>query len=172
VIDEPARQVLQAHARWLDSFALPIHTCSLDEEATRHGSFFAPRAYEIDSLGRLEREVFGPILHVIRWRAEDLDAVCAAIADTGYGLTLGIHSRIDETIERITSRLHVGNTYVNRNIIGAVVGVQALRRRGPVGNRTEGRRPALPLPLCLRAHAKRRYHGCRRQCGADGARCR
>ena len=133
VIDEAARSVLQAHARWLDSFALPIHTCALDEEATRHGTFFAPRAYEIDSLSRLQREVFGPILHVIRWRAEDLDQVCESIANTGYGLTLGIHSRIDETIKRITSRLHVGNTYVNRNIIGAVVGVQPFGGEGLSG---------------------------------------
>ncbi len=133
VIDEAARSVLQAHARWLDSFALPIHTCALDEEATRHGTFFAPRAYEIDSLSRLQREVFGPILHVIRWRAEDLDQVCESIANTGYGLTLGIHSRIDETIKRITSRLPVGNTYVNRNIIGAVVGVQPFGGEGLSG---------------------------------------
>jgi RHH-type proline utilization regulon transcriptional repressor/proline dehydrogenase/delta 1-pyrroline-5-carboxylate dehydrogenase len=133
VIDEAARGVLQAHARWLDSFATPIFTCPLDEEATRHGTFFAPRAYEIDSIARLEREVFGPILHVVRWRAEDLDQVCEAIASTGYGLTLGIHSRIDETIQRITDRLHVGNTYVNRNIIGAVVGVQPFGGEGLSG---------------------------------------
>jgi RHH-type proline utilization regulon transcriptional repressor/proline dehydrogenase/delta 1-pyrroline-5-carboxylate dehydrogenase len=133
VIDEAARGVLQAHARWLDSFATPISTCPLDEEATRHGTFFAPRAYAIDSIARLEREVFGPILHVVRWRAEDLDQVCEAIANTGYGLTLGIHSRIDETIKRITDRLHVGNTYVNRNIIGAVVGVQPFGGEGLSG---------------------------------------
>jgi RHH-type proline utilization regulon transcriptional repressor/proline dehydrogenase/delta 1-pyrroline-5-carboxylate dehydrogenase len=133
VIDEAARGVLAAHARWLDSFATPIFTCPLDEEATRHGTFFAPRAYEIDSIARLEREVFGPILHLVRWRAEDLDQVCAAIAHTGYGLTLGIHSRIDETIKRITDRLHVGNTYVNRNIIGAVVGVQPFGGEGLSG---------------------------------------
>ncbi|MBL8400508.1 bifunctional proline dehydrogenase/L-glutamate gamma-semialdehyde dehydrogenase PutA, partial [Accumulibacter sp.] len=133
VIDEAARALLVAHARWLDSFATPIFTCPLDEEATRHGTFFAPRAYEIDSIARLEREVFGPILHVVRWRAEDLDQVCAAIANTGYGLTLGIHSRIDETIKRITDRLHVGNTYVNRNIIGAVVGVQPFGGEGLSG---------------------------------------
>ena len=133
VIDEAARGVLQAHARWLDSFATPIFTCPLDEEATRHGTFFAPRAYAIDSIARLEREVFGPILHVVRWRAEDLDQVCEAIANTGYGLTLGIHSRIDETIKRITDRLHVGNTYVNRNIIGAVVGVQPFGGEGLSG---------------------------------------
>jgi RHH-type proline utilization regulon transcriptional repressor/proline dehydrogenase/delta 1-pyrroline-5-carboxylate dehydrogenase len=133
VIDEAARGVLQAHARWLDSFATPISTCPLDEEATRHGTFFAPRAYAIDSIARLEREVFGPILHVVRWRAEDLDQVCEASAHTGYGLTLGIHSRIDETIKRITDRLHVGNTYVNRNIIGAVVGVQPFGGEGLSG---------------------------------------
>ncbi|WP_291991734.1 bifunctional proline dehydrogenase/L-glutamate gamma-semialdehyde dehydrogenase PutA [Candidatus Accumulibacter sp. ACC003] len=133
VIDDAARKVLLAHASWLDSFATPIASCPLDEQATAHGSFFAPRAYEIDSLSRLEREVFGPILHVIRWRGEDLDKVCEAIASTGYGLTLGIHSRIEETIRRITGRLHVGNTYVNRNVIGAVVGVQPFGGEGLSG---------------------------------------
>jgi RHH-type proline utilization regulon transcriptional repressor/proline dehydrogenase/delta 1-pyrroline-5-carboxylate dehydrogenase len=133
VIDEAARKVLVAHASWLDSFATPLHTCALDEQATAHGSFFAPRAYEIDSLSRLEREVFGPILHIVRWRGEDLDKVCDAIASTGYGLTLGIHSRIEDTIRRITARLHVGNTYVNRNLIGAVVGVQPFGGEGLSG---------------------------------------
>ena len=77
--------------------------------------------------------MFGPILHVIRWKAEDLDKVCDAIAETCYGLTLGIHSRIDETVTRITRRLGVGNTYVNRNIIGAVVGVQPFGGEGLSG---------------------------------------
>jgi RHH-type proline utilization regulon transcriptional repressor/proline dehydrogenase/delta 1-pyrroline-5-carboxylate dehydrogenase len=133
VIDEAARKVLVAHASWLDSFATPLYTCALDEQATADGSFFAPRAYEIDSLSRLEREVFGPILHIVRWRGEDLDEVCDAIASTGYGLTLGIHSRIENTIRRITARLHVGNTYVNRNLIGAVVGVQPFGGEGLSG---------------------------------------
>jgi RHH-type proline utilization regulon transcriptional repressor/proline dehydrogenase/delta 1-pyrroline-5-carboxylate dehydrogenase len=133
VIDEAARKVLVAHASWLDSFAKPLYTCALDERATAHGSFFAPCAYEIDSLSRLEREVFGPILHIVRWRGEDLDKVCDAIASTGYGLTLGIHSRIEDTIRRITTRLHVGNTYVNRNVIGAVVGVQPFGGEGLSG---------------------------------------
>ncbi len=133
VIDDAAREVLEAHASWLDGFALPIHRCSLDEEATRYGTFFAPRAYEIDRLSRLSREIFGPILHVVRWRAEELDQVCEAITRTGYGLTLGIHSRIDETIQRITRRLRVGNTYVNRNLIGAVVGVQPFGGEGLSG---------------------------------------
>lgn len=133
VIDDDAREALEAHARWLDSFATPIHTCQTDAEETRHGTFFAPRAYEIDGIARLRREIFGPILHVVRWRAESLDDVCAAIAATGYGLTLGIHSRIDETIQRIVARLPVGNTYVNRNIVGAVVGVQPFGGEGLSG---------------------------------------
>ena len=133
VIDDAALSLLEKHTRRLDSFATPIHTCSVDEDLAAKGSYFAPRAYEIDSLARLEREVFGPILHVIRWKAEDLDKVCDAIAETGYGLTLGIHSRIDETVNRITRRLGVGNTYVNRNIIGAVVGVQPFGGEGLSG---------------------------------------
>lgn len=133
VIDEEARALLQAHATKLDGFANLIHACDLDPAATEKGVFFAPRAYEIDSLDRLEREVFGPILHVIRWKADELDQVCDAIAATGYGLTLGVHSRIDETISRIVGRLHVGNTYVNRNIVGAVVGVQPFGGEGLSG---------------------------------------
>ena len=133
VIDDDARYMLERHARKLDGFATPIYTCKLDDELTANGSFFAPRAYEIDDVSRLEHEVFGPILHVVRWRSDELDKVCDAIANTGFGLTLGIHSRIDETIERITQRLHVGNTYVNRNIIGAVVGVQPFGGEGLSG---------------------------------------
>ena len=93
-------------------------------EDTAHGTFFAPRAWELESLSQLTRENFGPALHVIRWKASELDAVVDAINATGYGLTLGIHSRIDETVERIVQRAKVGNVYVNRNQIGAVVGVQ------------------------------------------------
>ncbi|OIR02404.1 bifunctional protein PutA [mine drainage metagenome] len=133
VIDEEARQSLLAHAAKLDSFAKLIHVCDLAPEASPKGSYFAPRAYEIDGIHRLEREVFGPILHVVRWKSTELDQVCDAIAATGYGLTLGIHSRIDETVARITARLHVGNTYVNRNIVGAVVGVQPFGGEGLSG---------------------------------------
>ena len=133
VIDDDARRQLDAHSRMLDSFAAPLHVCTLEDDICEHGTYFAPRAYEIDRLTRLEREIFGPILHIIRWKAEELDQVCDAIAATGYGLTLGIHSRIDATIERITRRLPVGNTYVNRNIIGAVVGVQPFGGEGLSG---------------------------------------
>ncbi|MDR2450978.1 MAG: bifunctional proline dehydrogenase/L-glutamate gamma-semialdehyde dehydrogenase PutA [Candidatus Accumulibacter sp.] len=133
VIDDEARHLLERHVRRLDGFATPVCACELDEELTGHGSFFAPRVYEIDDISRLEHEVFGPILHIVRWRSDALDEVCAAVAGTGFGLTLGIHSRIDETVERIIRRLHVGNTYVNRNIIGAVVGVQPFGGEGLSG---------------------------------------
>ncbi|MBM3573730.1 MAG: aldehyde dehydrogenase family protein, partial [Alphaproteobacteria bacterium] len=96
-------------------------------------SFMAPLAVEIDRLDRLTREVFGPILHVIRYPAERLDQVLDAVAATGYGLTLGIHSRIDQTQRYIVERLGVGNTYINRNMIGAVVGVQPFGGEGLSG---------------------------------------
>jgi RHH-type transcriptional regulator, proline utilization regulon repressor / proline dehydrogenase / delta 1-pyrroline-5-carboxylate dehydrogenase len=133
VIDAEARAALAAHVDKLEQFATRIDSGSYANEVPTSGTLFAPRAYEIDSLSRLEREVFGPILHVIRWQASELEEVCAAIAASGYGLTLGIHSRIDETIEYITARLGVGNTYVNRNMIGAVVGVQPFGGEGLSG---------------------------------------
>ncbi|AWV08719.1 bifunctional proline dehydrogenase/L-glutamate gamma-semialdehyde dehydrogenase PutA [Marilutibacter maris] len=123
VIDEDARQILVDHAARMDKEATLIAEAALDDDAA-HGCFFAPRAYELKSLDQLQREVFGPVLHVIRWKASQLDAVIAAINATGYGLTLGIHSRIDETVEKIAAKVKVGNCYVNRNQIGAVVGVQ------------------------------------------------
>ncbi|HAU80550.1 MAG TPA: hypothetical protein DCW96_07790, partial [Stenotrophomonas sp.] len=77
--------------------------------------------------------IFGPVLHVIRWKGDQLDAVIDQINATGYGLTLGVHSRIDETVDRISSRINVGNVYVNRNQIGAVVGVQPFGGQGLSG---------------------------------------
>src|SRR3546814_2806258 len=92
-----------------------IHEVPLPK-GTAHGCFVAPAAYEIAGIQVLEREVFGPILHVVRYRADRLDQVLDAIAGTGYGLTLGVHSRIDSTVEQVYRRLPVGNTYVNRNM--------------------------------------------------------
>ncbi|MBB5944451.1 RHH-type proline utilization regulon transcriptional repressor/proline dehydrogenase/delta 1-pyrroline-5-carboxylate dehydrogenase [Xanthomonas arboricola] len=132
VIDADALQILTDHAACMDREARPIAVAATDE-ATAHGSFFAPRAYELQSLAQLQREIFGPVLHVIRWKADQLDAVIDQINATGYGLTLGVHSRIDETIERIASRVAVGNVYVNRNQIGAVVGVQPFGGQGLSG---------------------------------------
>ncbi len=132
VIDEDARKILQAHAERMDKEARLIYRCELPK-GTENGTFFAPCAYEIDSLQQLEREVFGPVLHVIRYRASELDSVIEAINGTGYGLTFGMHSRIDNTVRYVTERMHVGNAYVNRNMIGAVVGVQPFGGEGLSG---------------------------------------
>ena len=123
VIDVPSCNTLNEHAERMGREAKLINQAKLSP-GCEHGTFFAPRAYEIPSIKLLTQEVFGPALHVVRWKAEELDQVIDAINATGFGLTLGIHSRIDETIEHITRRARVGNTYVNRNQIGAVVGVQ------------------------------------------------
>jgi RHH-type transcriptional regulator, proline utilization regulon repressor / proline dehydrogenase / delta 1-pyrroline-5-carboxylate dehydrogenase len=123
VIDEPAREMLERHASSIVQGAAWHHRCVLGP-ATRAGTFVAPLAVQIDSLGVLEREVFGPILHVLPYRARDLEGLVDAINATGYGLTFGIHSRIDSTVRRVASRINAGNVYVNRNIIGAVVGTQ------------------------------------------------
>ncbi|HMN84751.1 MAG TPA: L-glutamate gamma-semialdehyde dehydrogenase, partial [Bauldia sp.] len=101
--------------------------------APADGTFVAPHVVTLDRASRLDREVFGPILHVVTWKADRLDALLDEIAATGYGLTLGIHTRIDETARRIADRLDVGNVYVNRNMIGAVVGTQPFGGSGLSG---------------------------------------
>jgi RHH-type proline utilization regulon transcriptional repressor/proline dehydrogenase/delta 1-pyrroline-5-carboxylate dehydrogenase len=101
--------------------------------APASGTFVAPTIIELGSARDLTEEVFGPVLHVVRWRADALDALLEEIAAIGYGLTLGIHSRIDDTAERIVARLANGNVYVNRNIIGAVVGTQPFGGTGLSG---------------------------------------
>ncbi|MEL1263273.1 bifunctional proline dehydrogenase/L-glutamate gamma-semialdehyde dehydrogenase PutA [Pseudoxanthomonas putridarboris] len=132
VIDADALKLLDDHAARMAKEARLIKQANVDE-STAHGTFFAPRAWELKSLDPLHKEVFGPALHVVRWKADQLDQVIDAINATGYGLTLGVHSRIDETIDRIASRVKVGNVYVNRNQIGAVVGVQPFGGQGLSG---------------------------------------
>jgi RHH-type transcriptional regulator, proline utilization regulon repressor / proline dehydrogenase / delta 1-pyrroline-5-carboxylate dehydrogenase len=132
VIDAAARNALEQHAQRMMREGRLLYQCSLPPW-TGQGTFFAPRAFEIGSARLLPGEVFGPILHVVRWRADRLGAVLEEIAATGYGLTLGIQSRIDETVRHILARLEVGNSYVNRNMIGAVVGVQPFGGEGLSG---------------------------------------
>ncbi len=132
VIDEDARAMLEAHAARMDGQARLIHAVDLPPE-TAHGCFVAPRAWLIPSLDLLEREVFGPMLHVLPYKARELDAVVDRLNALGYGLTLGVHSRIDGTVERIVGRVRAGNCYVNRNQIGAVVGVQPFGGEGLSG---------------------------------------
>jgi RHH-type proline utilization regulon transcriptional repressor/proline dehydrogenase/delta 1-pyrroline-5-carboxylate dehydrogenase len=130
VIDRDAQAQLERHVRTIEA-RFPLR-CKADLPALE-GTFFAPRVYEIDSISTLEREVFGPILHVVRYAASDLPKVIEAINATGYGLTLGVHSRLESNISLIVSRARVGNVYVNRNQIGAVVGVQPFGGEGLSG---------------------------------------
>ena len=132
VIDEPSRRFLVEHCERMDREAKKLAEATL-EPGSEHGTFFAPRAYELPSLSLLTHEVFGPVLHVLRWKSDQLDQVIDAINATGFGLTLGIHSRIDATIDHISRRARVGNCYVNRNQIGAVVGVQPFGGEGLSG---------------------------------------
>lgn len=124
VIGVEARQSLYAHVERMRNEAQLLYQVDIPNTLLEQGSFFAPCAFEIDHISRLTEEVFGPVLHVIRYPVDALDDVIQQINSTGYGLTLGIHSRIETTIQYIQSRVHVGNIYVNRNMIGAVVGVQ------------------------------------------------
>jgi RHH-type proline utilization regulon transcriptional repressor/proline dehydrogenase/delta 1-pyrroline-5-carboxylate dehydrogenase len=132
LIDTDAKTALETHAARMVREARLVAETPLPRELPR-GHWFAPRAFEIDSLSRLAGEVFGPILHVVRYAAGRLDSVLDAIEATGFGLTLGVHSRIDRTVETIVKRLPVGNAYVNRNMIGAVVGVQPFGGEGLSG---------------------------------------
>ncbi len=132
VIDDAALEMLDAHRTRMSKESRLVYQCRLGAECAS-GTFFAPVAFEIESLDQLEREVFGPVLHVIRYDAENLEGVVDAINASGYGLTVGLHSRIDSTLKHIHARLKVGNAYVNRNQIGAVVGVQPFGGEGLSG---------------------------------------
>jgi RHH-type proline utilization regulon transcriptional repressor/proline dehydrogenase/delta 1-pyrroline-5-carboxylate dehydrogenase len=122
VIDGGALSELQAHVEYMEQNFTLLARAPLQPGLDGH--FLAPCAFEIDSIRSLEKEVFGPILHVIRYRARDLDRIIDEINGTGYGLTLGVHSRIERTQRHVANRVMAGNCYVNRNMIGAVVGVQ------------------------------------------------
>ncbi|MCK1367193.1 bifunctional proline dehydrogenase/L-glutamate gamma-semialdehyde dehydrogenase PutA [Bradyrhizobium sp. 62] len=128
VIDVEAKQRLDAHIARMKREAR-LHFAGTAPK----GCFVAPHIFELEDAGQLTSEVFGPILHVVRYPAENLECVLQAIERTGYGLTLGIHSRIDDTIEAIVDRVQIGNIYVNRNMIGAVVGVQPFGGNGLSG---------------------------------------
>jgi len=132
VIDRAACEMLQVHARRMQLDGRLLYRCNIPA-GLEHGCYFAPHLFEIANLGLLEREVFGPILHLIRYPADGLDEVIDAINATTYGLTLGVHSRIEATARYIQQRTHVGNLYVNRNMIGATVGVQPFGGEGISG---------------------------------------
>ena len=132
VIDAEARDMLLGHVKRMTNEGRLIKACELGPEH-EHGTFVAPAAFEIDSMRDLQREVFGPILHIVRYKVERLDSVIEEVNGAGYGLTLGVHSRVDSTVDYIVKRMKVGNAYVNRNMIGAVVGVQPFGGEGLSG---------------------------------------
>ena len=132
VIDEDARARLAAHAERMAGDAECLFEANLPGDLA-DGIYFAPRIYLIDHINQLTEEVFGPVLHVVRYRADQLDQIIDDINATGYGLTMGIHSRVNDTIDYIVERLRTGNIYVNRNMIGAVVGVQPFGGEGLSG---------------------------------------
>jgi len=132
VIDRDAKQLLDEHIEWLDQNAKRICRLEPPKEAA-NGCFVTPAFYEISSLSQLNRENFGPILHVVRFAADKLDKVVEAINATGYGLTLGLQSRIDTVRDYVEEHARVGNFYVNRNQIGAVVESQPFGGEGLSG---------------------------------------
>jgi RHH-type proline utilization regulon transcriptional repressor/proline dehydrogenase/delta 1-pyrroline-5-carboxylate dehydrogenase len=133
VITEAARARLARHAERMGREAKLLYACEADPALTASGHYFPPHLFELRSLDQLRSEEFGPILHVARYPSGDLPEVLAAIRSTGFGLTLGVHSRLESVAEHVFRSLPAGNTYVNRNMIGAVVGVQPFGGQGLSG---------------------------------------
>ena len=148
VIDAQAREGIESHVQTLRAQGCAVHSIS------RHaphdapaGTYVQPTLIEIDSITRLQREVFGPVLHIVRFARNELGALLQSINDTGYALTLGVHSRIDETIAQVIDHSHAGNVYVNRNMVGAVVGVQPFGGKGLSGTGPKAGGPLYLLRL-------------------------
>lgn len=137
VIDDDAREKIEQHIQMMRANGHPVFQAAFGAETCvaswRQGTFVLPTLIELDHVATLQHEIFGPVLHVVRYAREGLDTLIDQINALGYGLTLGVHSRIDETISRITQRSQVGNHYVNRNMVGAVVGVQPFGGEGLSG---------------------------------------
>lgn len=133
VIDQEALGKLIAHRENLKGFGKLIYEVPVDEELKKKGFYFGPCAFELNSLEGLDKEVFGPILHVVRYKRDQIEDLIDDINSKGYGLTLGVHSRIDEFQHMVSAHVRAGNIYVNRSIIGAVVGTQPFGGRGLSG---------------------------------------
>ena len=147
LIDKAALERMQNHEQYLKSInAKEIVKASIPDDL--EGYYFAPVAYEISSISQLPEEVFGPILHLISYSAKDLDQCIADINATEYGLTLGIHSRVQATVDHICRNVNVGNVYVNRNMVGAVVGVQPFGGEGLSGTGPKAGGPWYLTRLC------------------------
>ncbi len=138
MIDLEAKQSIDQHIQKMRSKGYPVHQLILNDDATQQsefnqGTFVAPTLIELPNLDDLEREVFGPVLHVITYKHGEVQQLLERINAKGYGLTMGLHTRIDETINTVVQHAEVGNLYINRNIVGAVVGVQPFGGEGLSG---------------------------------------
>jgi RHH-type proline utilization regulon transcriptional repressor/proline dehydrogenase/delta 1-pyrroline-5-carboxylate dehydrogenase len=143
VITAAARDAIVTHIEKMRGCGHAVTQVPLGESAAQ-GTFVAPTLIEVSKIADVEREVFGPVLHVLRFKREALDKLIDDINAAGYGLTFGLHTRIDETIARVVERIEAGNIYINRNVIGATVGVQPFG-----GSRLSGTGPKAGGPLYL-----------------------
>ena len=154
VIDGEARAAIEGHVAQMRARGRSVfQAASNGPGAIARGTFVVPTLIELDRLDELEREVFGPVLHVVRYRRRDLARMIEQVNATGYGLTLGVQSRIDETIAQVVAGAHVGNVYVNRNMVGAVVGVQPFGGEGLSGTGPKAGGPLYLYRLLARAPA-------------------
>ena len=163
IITAEAADRITRHIAAMRARGFAVHELSLSSR-NGGGTFVRPTLIEIDRVADVEAEVFGPVLHVLRYDRADLDRILAEIDDTGFGLTFGLHSRIDETIARVLARVRAGNRYVNRNVIGAVVGVQPFG-----GSGLSGTGPKAGGPLYLSRLVRRPPVGACGALAADGA---
>jgi RHH-type proline utilization regulon transcriptional repressor/proline dehydrogenase/delta 1-pyrroline-5-carboxylate dehydrogenase len=161
VIDEAARAGIAAHVEAAREEGRLIH----QNTAPAGGHFLAPAVIRVDGIADMEREIFGPVLHLATFRAEKLDQVLAAINASGYGLTFGLHTRIDDRVQHVVERLCVGNIYVNRNQIGAVVGSQPFGGEGLSGTGPKAGGPDYLKRFCAEERGAARDDGARTSAG-------
>lgn len=133
LIDGSARENLQTYSQQLQSNGQLLHKTPVESESTANGHFLAPTLFSVDSVSAVDREMFGPLLHVMRFKLQDLPAVVQQINAQGYGLTFGLHTRVDERVQQIADSVEAGNLYINRNQIGAIVGSQPFGGKGLSG---------------------------------------
>jgi RHH-type proline utilization regulon transcriptional repressor/proline dehydrogenase/delta 1-pyrroline-5-carboxylate dehydrogenase len=146
VIDANAQAELNAHIEKMKASAKFIAAAPASKIP---GTFVTPHLFEIDSIRVLEKEVFGPVLHLVRFKASERQRVADDINGTGFGLTFGMHSRIEDNIAFFTSRIHAGNHYINRSMTGAVVGVQPFGGEGLSGTGPKAGGPFYLLKFVL-----------------------
>ncbi|ATA26326.1 trifunctional transcriptional regulator/proline dehydrogenase/L-glutamate gamma-semialdehyde dehydrogenase [Brenneria goodwinii] len=167
VIDAEAKDGIDAHIRRMTDKGLKVYQAAYGEPQARDGYFVTPALIELNDIRELDREVFGPVLHVLRYESGELPALIERINDLGYGLTFGIHSRIDHTVRQVTESVEAGNLYVNRNMVGAVVGVQPFGGEGLSGTGPKAGGPLYLYRLLAERPADAPWRGLRYTAAAE-----